>query len=101
MKDLGIAMGFKSQDNNNRWITLPMIASTICKSASTLCVIKLNISLAKELISAQDASKRATLKLDTKDKKHIIKDDCKHLSANCQRSYCSFSLNISHFLMAP
>jgi hypothetical protein len=62
-------------------------------------VQKLNDSLAKEPISTQ------TRTLDTKDKKadlqSIVKDNCKHLSANCQRSYCSFTLNMSCFLMAP
>ncbi len=64
---------------------------------------KLNNSLAKEPITTQDANKRATKKLDTKDKikadlQSIVKDKCKHLSANpCQRSYCSFSL-MSPFL---
>ncbi len=74
-------------------VTLPMIASTICKNASTLHVQKLNDSLAKEPNSTQVAYKRATQTLDTKDKKadlqSIVEDNCKHLSANGQRSYCS------------
>ncbi len=86
-------------------ITLPVIASTIRKIASTLYVQKLNDSLAKEPISTQDANKRATWMLDTKDKKadlqSIVKDNCKHPSANPQISYCSFSFKMSHFLLAP
>ncbi len=49
-------------------VTLPVRASTICKNASTLCVQKLNDSLAKEPISTQDANICATQTLDTKDK---------------------------------
>jgi hypothetical protein len=41
-------------------ITLPVIASTICKNASALCLQKLNNSSAKEPISTQCTNKRAT-----------------------------------------
>jgi hypothetical protein len=41
-------------------ITLSVIASTICKNASTLCMQKLNDSLAKEPRSTQCANKCAT-----------------------------------------
>jgi hypothetical protein len=55
----------------------------------TLCVPKLNNSLAKEPISTQDANKRATWTLDAKDKQtdlqSIVRDNCKHLSANYQQ----------------
>jgi hypothetical protein len=50
-------------------ITLPIIASTICKSTSTICALKLNNSLVKEPIGTQDANKCATWTLDTKDNK--------------------------------
>jgi hypothetical protein len=84
-------------------ITLPMIASTICKNASTLRMQKLNYSLAKEPGITQCANKCATRMLDTKDKKtdlqSIVKDKCKHLSADPQRNYCSLSL-MRHFLTA-
>jgi hypothetical protein len=46
-------------------ITLPVIASTICKNASTLRMQKLNNSSAKEPISTQCANKHATWMLDT------------------------------------
>jgi hypothetical protein len=46
-------------------ITLPVIASTICKNASTLHMQKLNNSSAKEPISTQCTNKRATRMLDT------------------------------------
>jgi hypothetical protein len=75
-------------------ITLPMIASTICKNASTLHLQKLNDSSAKEPISTRCANKCATWMLDTiqADLQSIVKDKGKHLSANHQRSYCSDSL---------
>jgi hypothetical protein len=44
---------------------LPVIASTICKNASTLRLQKLNNSSAKEPISTQCANKHATQMLDT------------------------------------
>jgi hypothetical protein len=76
-------------------VTLPVIASTICKNASTLHMQQLNDSLAKELKSTQVASKRVSWKLYTKTKnvdlQSIVKDKCKYLSANPQRSYCRFS----------
>jgi hypothetical protein len=46
-------------------ITLPVIASTICKNASTPHMQKLNNSSAKEPISTQCASKCATWMLGT------------------------------------
>jgi hypothetical protein len=46
-------------------ITLPVIASTICKNVSTLHMQKLNNSSAKESMSTQCATKRATWMLDT------------------------------------
>jgi hypothetical protein len=55
-------------------ITLPVIASTICKNASTLHMQKLNNSLANEPISTQDANKYVTRMLDTKDKKQIYSE---------------------------
>jgi hypothetical protein len=45
--------------------TLPVIASTICKNASTLRMQKQNNSSAKEPISTQCANKHATWMLDT------------------------------------
>jgi hypothetical protein len=46
-------------------ITLPVIASTICKNASTFRMQKLNNSSAKERISTQYANKCATWMLGT------------------------------------
>jgi hypothetical protein len=86
MKELGIIMDFKAKMITIDDIILPVIASTICKNASTLHMQKLNDSSAKEPRSAQCANKCATRMLDTKEKKtdlqSIVKDKCKHLSAD-------------------
>jgi hypothetical protein len=86
-------------------VTLPVIVSTVRKNASTLHVQRLNDILAMEPLRTQDANKRANQMLDKKAKKadlqSIIKGNCKHLSANHQKGYCSFSLNMSCFSMAP
>ncbi len=57
-------------------ITLPVIASTICKNASTLRMQKLNNSSAKEPISTQCTNKRATWMLGTIKSRSLV---------NCQR----------------
>jgi hypothetical protein len=79
--------------------------STICR-ASTLNVLKLNLSLAMEPHSTQDTTKRVMQILDAKNKKldlqSIVRDNCKHLSTNQhKRSYCSYSRNMSCSLTAP
>jgi hypothetical protein len=68
MKELGIAMNFKAKMITIDGITLPVIASTICKNASTLRMQKLNNSSAKEPISTQCTKKCATRMLDTRKK---------------------------------
>jgi hypothetical protein len=69
-------------------VTLPVIASTINKNASTLCVQQLNDNLAKEPICTQDANKRATWALDTKDKKNRSLVICQNQlqASKCQSS---------------
>jgi hypothetical protein len=56
---------FKAKTINIDDITLPAIASTICKNSSTFCMQKLNNSSAKEPIITQYANKRATWMLGT------------------------------------
>ncbi len=70
MKELGITMDFKNQDNNHWWDHLAndSILNHV-QGANTLPVLKLNNSLAKEQISTQDANKRAIQILDAKYKK--------------------------------
>jgi hypothetical protein len=81
-------MDFKVKTITIDIVTLPVIASTICKNASTLHVQKLKDSLAKEPISTQVANQHATRMLDTKDKKadlqSIVNDNCEHLIVNPQ-----------------
>jgi hypothetical protein len=92
MKEWGISMDFKSQDKHHWWDHLANDSINHLQSASTLRVWKLNNSLAKE--PKCTLAKDATRTLDIKDKKSdiqsIVKDNCKHLSANHQKSYCSF-----------
>jgi hypothetical protein len=57
---------------------------------------KAKYSSAKEPISTQYANKHATWMLGTikkADLQLIVKDKCKHLSANHQRSYCKQLIN--------
>ncbi len=78
--------------DNHWWDHLANNNINLLQGASTLCLQKLYDSLAKEPISTHP--KWATWTLDTKNKKadlqSIVKNNCKHLSANRQRSYCSF-----------
>jgi hypothetical protein len=79
MKELGISMDFKANTITIDNVTLPVIALTICRNASTLHVQKLNDSLAKEPISTQVANKRATRMLDTKKQKSRYPVNCQRL----------------------
>jgi hypothetical protein len=89
MKDLGILLDFKAKTITIGEIILPMRNIILLQGASTLRMLKLNNSLAMEPKSTQDATKRATYILDAKyneaDLQSIIKDNCKHLSANQQK----------------
>jgi hypothetical protein len=67
-------------------ITLPAIASTICKNASTLRMQKLNNSSAKESISTQCANKRATWMLDTIKSRSPINCQRQMQASQCQLS---------------
>jgi hypothetical protein len=68
-------------------ITQPVIASTICKNASTFCMQKAKYSSAKEPISTQYTNKRATWMLDTK-KKSTSPVNCQ---SQMQASQCRLS----------
>jgi hypothetical protein len=82
-------------------VTLPVIASTICKNASTLRVQILNDSLAKKPINTQDANKRAIRTLDTKDKKSRspVKSQRQLQASKCQLSNKSLQLLIKYELL--
>jgi hypothetical protein len=66
-----------------------MIIINLLQGSSTLRSLKLNNSLAKEPLSTLDATKRVTRILDAKyakaDLQSIVKNNCKHLSADHQK----------------
>jgi hypothetical protein len=90
MKELGIAIDFKAKTITIDDITLPVIASTICKIASTLHIQKLNNSSAKEPISTQCANKCATRMLDTITSRSPV---------NCQRQMQASQRRLSKKLL--
>jgi hypothetical protein len=67
-------------------VKLPMQSINHLQGSSTLRALRLNHSLAMEPQSTQDATKHVTRILDAKYKKTdlqtIVRDNCKHLSAN-------------------
>jgi hypothetical protein len=70
-------------------IFLPVRNINNLQGSSILQVLRHNHSLAMELQSTQDATQRATLILDAKyskaDLQSVVRDNCKHLSANQQK----------------
>jgi hypothetical protein len=70
-------------------VKLPMQNINYLRGSSTLCALRLNPSLAMELQSTQDATKRVTQILDDKyqtaDLLSIVRENCKHLSADQQK----------------
>jgi hypothetical protein len=89
MKELGIILNFKAKILTVDEVKLPMQNINYLQGASMLRALKLNHSLAMELHSTQDATKRETRILDAKYKKtdlqSIVRVICKHLSANKQK----------------
>ncbi len=89
MKKYGIILDFKDKMITADEVKLPMHNINYLQGSSTLCVLKLNHSLAMEPQSTQEATKRVMLILDTKyqkaDLQAIVRDNCKHLSANQQK----------------
>jgi hypothetical protein len=89
MKKYGIILDFKDKMIMIDEVKLPMQNINYLQDSSTLRAIKLNRSLAMEPQSTQGATKRVTRILDAKYKKadlqSIVRDDCKHLSADQQK----------------
>jgi hypothetical protein len=89
MKELGIVLDFKSKTITIDEITLPMRNINLLQGSSMLRALKLNNSLAKEPLSTLDTTKRVTRILDAKyakaDLQLIVKNNCKHLSAENQK----------------
>ncbi len=81
--------GILKPNNNRWWDHLANDNINHLQDASTLHLQMLDESWAKEPISTH--AKRATWMLAQKaDLQSIVKRNCKHLSANRQRSYCRF-----------
>ncbi len=63
----------------------------LLQGSSTLRALKLNNILAKEPLSTLDATKRVTCILEAKyakaDVQSIVKNNCKHLSADHQNKF--------------
>jgi hypothetical protein len=89
MKKYGIILDFKDIMITVDEVKLPMQNINYLQGSSTLCALRLNHSLAMEPQSTQDATKRVTQILDAKYKKGdlqaIVRDNCKHLSADQQK----------------
>ncbi len=89
MKKNGIILDFKDKMITVDEVKLPMRNINHLQGSSTLHALKLNHSLAMELHNTQDATKRVMRILDAKYKKAdlqaIVRDNCKHLSANQQK----------------
>jgi hypothetical protein len=90
MKEYGIILDFKDKMITVDEVKLPMRNINYLQGSSTIRVLRLNhTSLAMEPQSTQDATKRVTRILDAKyqktDLQSIVKDKCKHLSANQQK----------------
>jgi hypothetical protein len=89
MKKYGIILDFKDKMITVDAVKLPMQNINYLQGSSTLRVLKLNQSLAVEPHSTQDTTKHVTWILDAKyqkaDLQSIVRDNCKHLSANQQK----------------
>ncbi len=88
MKELGIVLDFNSNSIPIDEIILPMRNINLLQGVSTLHALKLNNSLAKKQLSTLDTTKCVTHILDAKyaksDLQSIVKNNCKHLSADHQ-----------------
>jgi hypothetical protein len=86
MKELGIILNFRDKMITIDEVILPMRIINNLQGSSILCVLKHNHSLAMEPQSTQDATQCATWVLDAKypniDLHSVVRDNCKHLSAN-------------------
>ncbi len=90
MKEYGIILDFKDKMITVDEVNLPIRNINYLQGSSTIRALRLNHrSLAMEPRSTQDATKCVTRILDAKyqkaDLKSIVKDTCKHLSADQQK----------------
>jgi hypothetical protein len=89
MKKYGIILDFKDKMITIDEVRLPMQNINYLQGSSTLCVLKINHSLAMELHSTQDANRHVTRILYAKYQKadlhSIVRGNRKHLSTNQQK----------------
>jgi hypothetical protein len=89
MKKYGVILDLKDKMITVDEVKLPMQNINYLQGSSTLRVLKLNHSLAMEPQSTQGTTKHVTRILDAKYKKAdlqaIVRDNCKHLSADQQK----------------
>ncbi len=89
MKELGIILNFRDKMISIDEIILPMKIINNLRGSSILRALRHNHSLAREPHSTQDATQRAMRILDAKfsksDLQSVVRDNCKHLSANQQK----------------
>jgi hypothetical protein len=89
MKEFGIILNFKDKMIPIHEIMLPLRYINNLQAACILHALKHNHSLAMELQSTQDTTERATWILDAKyskaDLQSVVRDNCKHLSADQQK----------------
>jgi hypothetical protein len=89
MKEYGIILDFKDKMITVDEVKLSIRNINYLQGSSTICALRLNHSLAMKPQSTQDATKCVTRNLDAKyqkaDLQSIVKDKCKHLSANQQK----------------
>jgi hypothetical protein len=89
MKKFNIILDFKDKTTTIDEIILPMRNINNLQGASIIRALKHNHSLAMEPQSTQDTTQRAKWILDAKyskaDLQSVVKDNCKHLSADHQK----------------
>jgi hypothetical protein len=89
MKEFGMILNFRDKMITIHEIILPMRNINNLRGSSMLRALRHNHSLAMEPQSTQDATKRETRILGAKDSKadlqSVVRDNCKHLSANQQK----------------
>ncbi len=97
MKKYSIILDFKDKMITFDEVKLPIQNINYLQGSSTLRALRLNHSLAMEPQSTQDATKHVTWILDAKYQKadlhSIVRDNCKHLSANQQKKLLQLLTN--------
>ena len=105
MKEFGIILNFRDKMITIDETILPIRNFNNLQGSSILHALKHNHSLAMEPQSTQDATQCATRILDAKyskaDLQSVVRDNCKHLSANQQKKLLQLSRNMSCSSMAP